>query len=139
MTKTDIEKLYEIEPALNTEGISEKDNGEKITEEHIPEIEKCIEWFSNKKFYKINRKGPYLEQTTSWLNNDFNMNVTDGIVMAALIYMKKPYVYLYSDKFHIFIAMRIKPNDLINPGLILNLVKSYKIREDLKHKTIGYK
>ncbi|MAT58518.1 MAG: hypothetical protein CMF23_11160 [Ignavibacteriae bacterium] len=139
MTKTDIEKLYEVEPALNTEGISEKDNGEKITEEHIPEIEKCIEWFSNKKFYKIKRKGPSLEQATRYLNRDYDINVTKGIVMAALIHMKKPYFCYYNHKSYVFLVMRLKPNDLIKPGLIINLVKSYKFREDLKPKVIGYK
>lgn len=131
--------MHEVESYLNTRGISKYDQGEKITEAHIPDIEKCIEWFSNKKFYKIKRIAPSLEQTTKFFNFDYDMNVIKGILMAALIHMKKPYFYFYSDKRDVFMLMRLKPNDLIKTGTILNLVNSYKFREDLKPKVIGYK
>ncbi len=84
MTKTDIEKLYEIEPELTTNGVGGYKTA-KISEEHIPEIKICMDWLLNQQYYKTMNKTLSSYYLKHIVERHYGTYVCNGSFIAAVI------------------------------------------------------
>lgn len=104
MTKTDIEKLYEVEPELTTNGIGGYKT-EKLSEDHFPEIIMCMDWLRHQSFYKKMYKSYssyYLKSIVEAKNRAY---VSNGSFIAAAILLGLNYKK-YQDDINIYLAIR---------------------------------